>query len=238
MTVTLREFQVFAKPTGPVCNLDCRYCYYLKKDKLFPEGELFRMPDDILELYIIQHIEATTDQVISFSWHGGEPTMLGLDYFKKIITFQKRHQSHGRKILNGIQTNGTLLNEDWCRFFKEENFAVGISIDGPKEMHDRYRLTRDQKSTFDRTVNSYKLLQQFGVLSEILCVVNADNVRHPLEVYRFFRQLNAKYITFLPLVEQDPAMEKGASDYSVPSQAFGAFLCEIFDECITSDIGQ
>jgi len=232
-----REFQVFAKPAGPVCNLDCNYCYYLKKDKLYPEGELFRMPDDILESYIIQHIEATTDPVITFSWHGGEPTILGLDYFKKIVNLQKRYKPPDRKILNGIQTNGTLLNEEWCRFLKAEQFAVGISIDGPKELHDHHRFTRDRKSIFDRTMNGYNLLRRSEVLCEILCTVNADNVKYPLEVYRFFRQMDAKYITFLPVVEKHPGAVQGVSDYSVPSESFGDFLCVVFNEWIASDIG-
>jgi uncharacterized protein len=238
MNQASREFQVFVKPAGPACNLNCLYCYYLKKDKLFPPDESFRMPDDILESYIIQHIAATSDPVITFSWHGGEPTILGLDYFRKIVNLQKKHLPHNRKIINGIQTNGTLLNEEWCQFFKKENFVVGISLDGPEEMHDRYRFTRDMKSTFDRTLSGYKLLQRFEVLCEILCAVNADNVKHPLEVYRFFRQLDAKYITFLPVVERHTGKTREVTNYSVPSEAFGSFLCDIFDEWITSDIGR
>jgi uncharacterized protein len=238
MSQSSREFQVFVKPAGPACNLNCLYCYYLKKDKLFPPGKSFRMPDDILESYIIQHIDAASDPVITFSWHGGEPTILGLDYFRGIVDLQKKHLPHNRKIINGIQTNGTLLNEEWCRFFKGENFIVGISLDGPEEMHDRYRFTRDKKSTFDRTLNGYKLLQRFDVLCEILCAVNADNVKRPLEIYRFFRQLDAKYITFLPVVEKDPAEAQGIAPYSVPPEAFGSFLCDIFDEWIASDIGR
>lgn len=232
------EFQVFAKPAGPICNLDCHYCYYLKKEHLYPKGESFRMPDDVLEEYIIQHIEASADQVISFSWHGGEPTILGLDYFRKIIAFQCKHKPANLRIINGIQTNGTLLDNEWCSFLAAENFVVGISIDGPQELHDLYRLTKDRKPTFQQTMRGYKLLQQHRILCEILCVVNAHNVQYPSRVYQFFKQLNAQYITFLPLVEHKPDNEGGVSHHTAPSEAFGDFLCTIFDEWITRDIGK
>ena len=136
-----RSFQIFIKPIGSLCNLGCSYCYYLEKDNLYSKGGLFHMPDDILENYIAQHIEASPDPEIRFSWHGGEPTLLGLDYFRKIVELQQRH-GHKKRIVNGIQTNGTLLTEDWCRFLAKEGFSVGISIDGPGEMHDKLRLTK------------------------------------------------------------------------------------------------
>ena len=233
-----REFQVFAKPIGSICNLDCHYCYYLEKEHLYPKGETFRMPDDILEEYIVQHINASPDPVINFSWHGGEPTILGLDYFRKIVALQHKHQPSKQRITNGMQTNGTLLDEEWCRFLAAENFAVGISIDGPQELHDRYRLTRDQKSTFERTIHGYNLLHQHRVLCEILCVVNVDNVRQPLQVYRFFKQLNAQYITFIPLVEPKTDAESGVSHPTVQAESFGVFLCAIFDEWMAKDIGR
>ncbi|KPK82688.1 MAG: hypothetical protein AMS27_14305 [Bacteroides sp. SM23_62_1] len=233
-----REFQIFAKPVGPRCNLNCHYCYYLEKVDLYPGKESIRMPGNILEEYIIQHIDASTEPVINFSWHGGEPTLAGLDYFKKVVELQHRHQPSGKRIVNGIQTNGTLLDDEWCRFFAQQGFAVGISIDGPKEFHDCYRLTRDGKSTFEKTLNGYRLLQHYGVMCEILCVVNAHNVHYPLEVYRFFRQLHAKFITFLPLVDYRPDSAKGVGDNTVPSEAFGQFLCSIFDEWLACDIGQ
>ncbi|MBW1916322.1 MAG: radical SAM protein, partial [Deltaproteobacteria bacterium] len=217
MTEPSREFQVFAKPVGPTCNLKCQYCYYLKKKDIYPEGESFRMPDDILEEYIVQHIEASTEPVISFSWHGGEPTLLGLDYFRKIVDLQRKHQPLNRRIANGLQTNGTLLDDAWCRFLAAEGFAVGISIDGPQEFHDRYRLTGDQKSAFKQTVRGYKLLLKHRVLCEVLCVVNEGNVQSPIQVYRFLKQLKARYISFLPLVEPVSGMANGVSRNSVPS---------------------
>ena len=146
MPIASREFQVFVKPTGSVCNLDCHYCYYLKKKHLYPKGESFRMPDNILETYIAQHIEAFPGPVINFSWHGGEPTLLGLDYFRKIVGLQRKYLPANRRITNGMQTNGTLLNEDWCRFLAAEDFSVGLSLDGPAELHDQFRVTRGQKA--------------------------------------------------------------------------------------------
>jgi uncharacterized protein len=238
MVKASREFQIFAKPIGSICNLDCHYCYYLKKEHLYPEDESFRMPDDVLEEYIVQHIDACPDPVINFSWHGGEPSVLGLDYFRKIVALERKHQPPNRRITNGIQTNGTLLDEDWCRFLAAEGFAVGISLDGPQALHDLHRVTKDQKPTYEQTVHGYELLQQHQVLSEILCVVNADNVRYPLQVYRFFKQLKAQYITFLPLVEPQPDAQGGVSRRTVPPEAFATFLCTIFDEWMSQDIGR
>jgi uncharacterized protein len=233
-----REFQIFAKPAGAACNLGCRYCYYLDKARLYPGDGSPRMPEDLLETYILQHIEACPDPVIRFSWHGGEPTVLGLDYFRQIVVLQRRHCPPDRRIANGIQTNGTLLDEAWCRFLAAEGFAVGISLDGPPELHDLYRVTKDQKPTHARAVRGYQLLQRHHVPCEILCVVNADNVRHPLPVYRYLKQLRAEYITFLPLVEPEPGASGGISRDSVSAGAFGAFLCAVFDEWVSQDIGR
>ena len=238
MVKASREFQVFAKPIGSICNLDCHYCYYLDKKDLYPKAESFRMPDDILEEYIVQHIDAASEKVIRFSWHGGEPTVLGLDYFRKIVNLQRKHKPSKQRIANGMQTNGILLDDDWCRFFAEEGFAVGLSLDGPQEMHDRYRLTKDNKPTYEQTMQGYELLQKHRVYTDILCVVNAQNVLHPTEVYRFFKQINAPYVTFLPMVEPRPDEKGGVSPISVPADAWGMFLCTIFDEWRDQDIGQ
>lgn len=180
------EFQIFAKPVGPICNLDCHYCYYLKKERLYPKGELFRMPDDILEEYIVQHINASPNQVIRFSWHGGEPTVLGLDYFRKIVALQRKHKPSNRHIANGMQTNGTLLDEEWCRFLGSEDFAIGLSLDGPQEIHDQYRVTKDQKPTHEKTMRGYELLRKHKVYCDILCVVNAYNVQYPTSALSLF----------------------------------------------------
>jgi uncharacterized protein len=233
-----REFQIFVKPVGALCNLGCHYCYYLQKEHLYPEQESFRMPDDVLEAYIAQHIDASPDPVINFSWHGGEPTLLGVDYFRNIVALQRKHQPPNRRITNGIQTNGTLLTEDWCRFLAAEGFIVGISLDGPREMHDRYRVTKEGKPTHEQVMRGYELLRKHGVFCEALCVVHAHNVEHPLEVYRFFKEIGIPFLSFLPLVEPQPQASGSASARSVPAEAWGHFLCAIFDEWKRRDIGR
>jgi uncharacterized protein len=238
MAKASREFQVFVKPIGSICNLECHYCYYLKKKDLYPKGESFRMPDSILEEYIIQHIAAASGSVINFSWHGGEPTTLGLDYFRKIVALQRKHQPRNQGITNGIQTNGTLLDEAWCRFLAEESFAVGLSLDGPEGMNDRYRVSKGQNPTYKETMRGYRLLRQYQIPCDILCVVHAENVQHPIEVYRFFKEIGAPYIGFLPLVEPQPDGKGGVSHCTVSAEALGNFLCAIFDEWKSHDIGR
>lgn len=231
-----REFQIFAKPIGAICNLQCQYCYYLSKVDIYPNGESFKMSDEILEKYIIQLINASQGPVISFSWHGGEPTLLGLDFFRRVVELQRKHQPPNYMIINGIQTNGTLLDQNWCNFFAKERFAVGISLDGPQEIHDRYRITKNQKPTFDQVMHGYKLLKQYNINCDILCVVNSYNVKYPIQIYQFFKQIGAKYITFLPLVEPRSNTKDIVSQRTVPSSAWGDFLCAIFDEWIENDI--
>jgi uncharacterized protein len=233
-----RDFQIFVKPAGATCNMDCSYCYYLKKKGLYPEVKTHRMSGNVLEDYIVQHIDASPEPVIRFSWHGGEPTILGLDYFRNITDLQKKHCPPNRQIFNGMQTNGTLLDEDWCRFFSEENFSIGLSLDGPRKIHDLHRLTKGKTSTFDQTMHGYELLRKHAVSVDILCVVNADNVRLPAEVYRFFKRIEASYISLLPLVEPDFDAPNCVSSLTPPSEAWGNFLCTIFDEWIDKDIGK
>ena len=238
MAKASRPYQIFAKPIGSICNLACDYCYYLEKQGLYPGDESFRMPEDILEEYVLQHIQTCPDPVIPFSWHGGEPTLLGLEYFRKIVELQRKHQPARRRIINGIQTNGTLLDEDWCRFLSAEHFGVGLSLDGPQELHDSHRLTKARKPTHTQAMRGYELLRKHGVACDILCVVHAQNASHPLEVYRFFKEIKAAYIGFLPLVEPQPDREGAVSDSTVPAEAFGDFLCTIFDEWMNQDIGK
>jgi uncharacterized protein len=238
MAVVSRAFQVFVKPAGAACNLACRYCYYLGKGQPGAEGGPARMPDDLLEDYIVQHIAASPDEIIRFSWHGGEPTVLGVGYFRKIVEIQRRHRPVKRTVVNGMQTNGTLLDEEWGRFLAAEGFSVGLSLDGPRELHDRYRLAPDGTSSFDGTMRGYKLLRRHGVPTDILCVVSANNVEHPAEVYGFFRKIGASYVTFLPLVERRPEALGGVSPDTVPSEAWGDFLCAVFDEWVAGDIGR
>jgi uncharacterized protein len=195
------------------------------------------MDNNILEKYLIQHIEASTEPVITFSWHGGEPLLAGIGFYKKVIEYQSSHKPAGKVILNGIQTNGTLINDEWGRFIAENKFIVGISIDGPAELHNLFRVRKNGGETFENMIRGFKLLKKYGVVPEVLCVVNSKNVRYPLILYDFFRQLGAEYITFLPLVERRTKSSSMASENSVPSEEFGYFLSEIFDEWVEKDIG-
>jgi uncharacterized protein len=237
--MTSLYFQVFAKPAGPLCNLGCQYCYYLEKEDLYSDqGGAFRMPEILLEEYIVQHIEACQEPVIRFSWHGGEPTILGLDYFRKIAALQKKHKPRDQEILNGMQTNATLLDDKWGAFLADEGFSVGVSLDGPAEIHDRYRVTKGGKPTFKATLRGYEILRKHGVSTDILCVVNDHNAKYPEEVYRFFKKIGATYISFLPVVERDAEAEGGVNPMSVGAQEWGEFLCVVFDEWMRRDIGR
>ncbi len=236
MAKASREFQVMVKPTGAACNLDCTYCYYLKKKDLYPKNQSYRMPDDLLESYITQHIEACPTRLIMFSWHGGEPTLLGIDYFRRIIELQKKHQPKGRKIINGMQTNGTLLSDEWCRFLRAEGFLIGLSMDGPKELHDHHRVTKKEDSTHKKVMEGYRLLNKHRVPHDILCVVNRRNARQPGTVYRYFKDLGVKSLQFLPLVMRQG--ETGVTPDSVPAEAYGSFLSTVFDEWVRGDIGR
>ena len=238
MVTLSREFQIFAKPAGALCNLDCRYCYYLKKELLYPGSRPFRMPDDLLEEYIVQQIAIVPGSEVLFSWHGGEPTILGLDYFRRIVELQRKHCPVGKHIANNIQTNGVLLTDEWCSFFAAENFSVGLSLDGPSALHDAYRVTKNQGPTHRQVMQGYRLLRRHKIPVDLLCVVHAQNVRHPLDVYRFFKEIGAQYLSFIPLVEPQPESPDGVSERTVPAEAFGDFLCAIFDEWVRHDIGR
>jgi len=196
------------------------------------------MTKDVLEKYIVQHLEASTEEIVLFSWHGGEPTLAGLDFYIKVVEIQKKYKDLGKQIINGIQTNGVNLNDEWCRFLAKENFLVGISIDGPEEMHNKYRVSKSGNATFQKVMNGYKLLEKYQINHEILCVVNAYNVNFPVEVYNFFKSLKTNYISFLPLVNHDITFESGVTPDSVPSESFGNFLIAVFDEWQEHDIGQ
>lgn len=235
MTKASRDFQVMAKPVGALCNLACSYCYYLQKKELYPGRQSFRMSDEMLERYIIQHIEACPGELILFSWHGGEPTLLGVDYFRKIVELQRRHRPAGRVILNGIQTNGTLLDEEWARFLAAEHFQVGLSIDGPKVMHDGFRITKGEVPTHKQVVQGFRLLRKHRVHCDVLCVVHRENVGHPAAVYDYFKDLGVEFLQFLPLVVREGAQ---AGPQSVPAEAYGTFLCTVFDEWVRNDAGR
>ena len=231
-----RSFQIFTKPVGDSCNLNCSYCYYHTDDLKKIGGKRIISDDSFLEEYIRQHIEATTDDIVFFSWHGGEPTLAGIDFYSKALDFQKKHLPTGKKLLNGIQTNGTMLNEDWCRFLKSAGFIVGVSIDGPEHLHNRFRQTKNESSTFESVISGFRLLQKHQIPIEVLCVISAGNENYPLEVYGFLKALGARFITFLPLVERI-GNSNSVSKRSVNAEAFGHFMMTVFDEWVQKDIG-
>jgi uncharacterized protein len=236
MTASKLEFQLFVKPVGALCNLECSYCYYLSKQGI-NKGNAAPMTEELLEHYILQQLETPSDEPILFSWHGGEPTLAGLAFFQKAVAIQKFHNHGKKRIINGIQTNGINLNDEWCRFFAEENFLVGISIDGPEALHNKYRSSKSGDASFKKVMDGYNLLKKYPIHTEILCVVNAHNVNYPIEVYRFFKSLGTKYITFLPLVNQSNKSATGVTPDSVPASSFGDFLIMVFDEWQEQDIG-
>jgi len=247
-------FHIMTKPMGPLCNLDCSYCFYLEKARLFPKNERFRMNDAQLETYIKNYIEAQPGPQVSFAWQGGEPTLAGLDFFKKAVAFQKKYAA-GKQIENALQTNGTLLDDAFCQFFHEADFLVGISIDGPKELHDYYRVDRKGQPTYDQVVRGIRLCQKHKVEFNTLTVVNRQNAEHPLKVYRHLRELGSKFIQFIPLVERaaDTASEKlglslahppemsdgpQVTEWSVTAKQYGNFLSTIFDRWVSRDVGE
>jgi uncharacterized protein len=230
------SFQAFVKPAGEACNLACRYCYYLGKGPLGPGPR--RISTDLLESYIAQHIVASPDEVIRFSWHGGEPTVLGVGFFREVVRIQRRLCPPGRTVANGLQTNGTLLDEEWGRFMADEGFSVGLSLDGPEDLHDRNRLSRDGRPTFAAAMRGYETLVRHGVGTDFLCVVGAANAGRPADVYGSFKAIGASFVTFLPLVEPRPGLPGGVSAESVPAEAWGDFLCVVFDEWVSGDIGR
>lgn len=250
---TFTSFRIMAKPMGLRCNLDCTYCYYLKKIELYPDENRFRMPPDVLENFIRDYIASqirTGQREIQFAWQGGEPTMLGLDYFRNIVALQKKHCPAGRTIRNTLQTNGTLLDEEWARFLREEQFLVGLSLDGPPRLHDHYRRDRRDQPSSSRVLSAWNLLTRHQVDTNVLCVVNNRNVDFPLEVYRYLREIGVQFIQFIPVVERidrnkelapppRPGDENLAvAPWSVSPKAYGRFLCSIFDEWVRHDVGQ
>ncbi len=237
---TLAAFHVMIQPKGAVCNLDCQYCYFLSKEKLYPDSS-FHMQEDLLEMYTRQYIGAQQVPQATFAWQGGEPTLMGLDFFKKAVAFQQKHKKPGMRILNTIQTNGTLLDEEWCQFFKEHNFLVGISIDGPENLHNAYRKDKGGKPTFQAVMKGWKLLKKHNVDVNVLVTVNTVNSIHPKDVYRFLRdEAGAQFIQFIPIVERKnrTGYQEGhkVTDRSVTAKQYGDFLIGVFDEWIRWDV--
>jgi uncharacterized protein len=231
-----------AKPTGSACNLNCGYCFFLKKERLYP-GSSFRMQADVHEAYIRQLLESHRAPRVTVAWQGGEPTLMGLAFFRRSVELQRTYQRPGTRIENTFQTNGILLDDRWCRFFHENGFLVGLSFDGPRQLHDAYRKDKGGRGTFDRVMKAVRLLQKHEVEFNILCTINAKNAGHPLAVYRFFRdEVYAQYIQFIPVVERDneSGHQEGCTvtDRSVRPEQFGRFLMEIFDEWVKRDVGR
>lgn len=229
-------FNVMAFPTGPICNLDCAYCYYLNKTTLYPGNKNFMMDEELLAEYIKQYLAAHPGPRVTFGWQGGEPTLRGLDFFRKAVELQEKYKPEGWAIYNSLQTNGVMLDDEWCAFLKEHNFLVGISMDGPAWIHDYYRQDRGGQPTHQRVLRGVKLLQKYKVEYNILCVVNDLNSQHPLEVYRFFREIGANFIQFIPIVEKLP--DGSVSSRTVSGSAFGRFLISVFNEWATRDLGE
>ncbi|UCE42194.1 MAG: anaerobic sulfatase maturase [Candidatus Aminicenantes bacterium] len=237
----LQAFHVMAKPTGAQCNLECDYCFFLKKDQLYPDSD-FRMSDETMEAYIRQTIEGHHVPEVTIAWQGGEPTLMGLDFFRRSVEMEKKYSKPGMRIENTLQTNGVLIDEEWCKFFHENNFLIGLSLDGPRHLHDVYRHDKGGKSVFDKVLRAARLMQKHDVEFNILCTVNAKNSQHPLDVYRFFRdELEARYIQFIPIVERDneTGNQEGTqiTDRTVDPEQYGRFLIAIFDEWVRQDVG-
>ena len=250
-----QAFELMAKPAGPRCNLHCRYCFYLEKMSFFPEGD-FLMSDKVLEAYTRKYIASQPGPSVAFAWQGGEPTLLGIDFFHRALDFQKKY-GMGKEISNTLQTNGTLLDESWCDFLSKNNFMVGLSMDGPETVHDVYRLDRAGGSTHVTVLRSLRMMQKYGVEVNVLATVNIESSRRPLEVYRFFKEQGVQFIQFIPIVEREadseaerlglslagpPSLtqeEKAAAvmPRSVTPRDYGEFLRRIFEEWVRNDVG-
>ena len=245
-----KPLYVMLKPAGAHCNLACKYCYYLEKNKLYPTAQRHLMSNEMLEQFTREYIEAQTMNQVLFTWHGGEPLLRSIDFYRKALSLQQKYAG-GRRIDNVIQTNGTLLTDEWCEFFAQNHWLVGISIDGPQPYHDHYRLTAAGKPSWQKVMQGIKLLKKHGVEWNAMAVVNADNANHPLEFYRFFKENGCQFLQFTPIVERLTRHEDGRtlasladkneislSEASVTPEQWGYFLCAIFDEWVRKDVGK
>ncbi|MCW1955925.1 MAG: anaerobic sulfatase maturase [Roseobacter sp.] len=246
-------FSIMTKPIGPRCNIDCTYCYYLEKEKLYPDEKKFRMSEAVLERYISQTIAAALESgmgEVHFAWQGGEPTMLGVAYFRKIVALQKKHLPAGLALVNALQTNGILLDDAWGGFLAENGFLVGLSLDGPKAVHDRYRVDRAGRPTFDAVMRGLEVLQRFDVAHNALTTVHRANGGKGREIYRFLKACGFDHIQFIPIVERSTgaglagAPQQGTppdtrvTEWSVAARAYGKFLCDVFDLWVKADVGR
>ena len=245
-----KPLYVMLKPAGAHCNLACKYCYYLEKNKLYPTAQRHLMSDEMLEQFTREYIEAQTMNQVLFTWHGGEHLLRSIDFYRKALSLQQKYAG-GRRIDNVIQTNGTLLTDEWCEFFAQNHWLVGISIDGPQPDHDHYRLTAAGKPSWKKVMQGIKLLKKHGVEWNAMAVVNAYNANHPMEFYRFFKENGCQFLQFTPIVERLTRHEDGRtlasladkdeislSEASVAPEQWGYFLCAIFDEWVRKDVGK
>lgn len=232
-------FHIMAKPAGASCNLDCSYCFYRKKAELYPGGS-FRMSEEVVESYLRQTLEAHRVPEVTIAWQGGEPTLLGLDFFRRAAELLRAYARPGVRVAQTLQTNGIMLDEEWCEFLREEGFLVGLSLDGPRERHDAFRRDHQGRGTFDRVMRAARLLQEHGVAFNVLATVHAANGDYPVECYRFFRdELKAEYLQFIPIVERHPDPAGGlVTAESVRPEQFGRFLIGVFDEWVRHDVGR
>ena len=245
-----RPVYLMAKPAGSLCNLRCKYCYYLEKSKLYDNNEKHIMSDQLLDKFIKDYIEAQTMPEVMFTWHGGETLMRPISFYKKALRLQQQYAG-GRRIDYCIQTNATMLTDEWCKFFHDNNFLVGVSIDGPQEFHDAYRKTATGRPTWNQVMRGIRMLNKYNVEWNALAVVNNLNVEHPLEFYHFFKDINCHFIQFTPIVERivddrpdglqlAPGMTEGGqmADFSITAEQWGTFLCTIFEEWVRHDVGE
>lgn len=259
MAVARAPFHLMTKPMGSKCNLDCTYCFYLEKEKLYPTANDFKMSPEVLEAYVRDYIQAQPGPVVSFAWQGGEPTLAGVEFFRRAVALQQRY-ANGKTVENAFQTNGTLLNDEWGAFLAENRFLVGLSIDGPAHFHNAYRVDRGGQPSFDRVMQGLEVLKRHGVEFNTLTTVHRHNARAPLEIYRFLRSIGSTYLQFIPIVERNAdqaaadanglwlapppdhddaaALDTQVTEWSVRPIDYGNFLSAIFDEWVKRDVGQ
>ena len=244
------------KPVGPLCNLNCTYCYYLEKEAFFPKNNNYRMSDTVLNALIHKTFLSKSVPEATFCWQGGEPAIMGLDFFRRAITLQKKY-ARGSRVINVFQTNGTLLNDEWCEFFSENNFLIGLSLDGTQEIHDHYRVDREGNPTFEKVIRALELLKKHNVNYNVLSTINRNSSLYPLEIYRFFKECGVEFMQFLPVVEREPGpaskklgirlskppengqadLSKSVTPWSVEPEKYGDFLTRIFDHWVRYDVG-
>ncbi len=237
-----RAFHVMCKPRGPICNLNCDYCYYIPKAQMYPDSD-FYMTDEVLGSFTQQYIQAQHVPEVTFGWQGGEPLLMGIEFFERALGFQEKYRQPGTRIINTLQTNGTLIDENWATFFHEHNFLIGLSLDGPQPMHDAYRVDKASQPTWARVMRGAKLLKAHNVEFNILCTVHQANAPHPVQTYCFFRdEVEAQFVQFIPIVRRDNTTghQEGTqlTHHSITGEQYGNFLIGVFDEWVRHDVGQ